>query len=149
MTSQVIVSLGIPVEVRSNPRLRFPVAASVDRGERRRQERVKDGRADGAPAMRGEAMGQKNREGCEPEQGDKGGHRSITGHQIGERTLRSLATVGRRESPCGSLFENAQLLMPRRHVAVAELRMHDQALLGPPGEAVSIDCETTGFYRNF
>src|SRR5271157_4441210 len=29
-------------------------------------------------------------------------------------------------------FENAQLLMPRRHVAVAELRMHDQALLGPP-----------------
>src|SRR5271166_686605 len=31
------------------------------------------------------------------------------------------------------LFENAQLLVPGRNIAVAELRMHDQALLRPPG----------------
>src|SRR5208337_646218 len=46
------------------------------------------------------------------------------------RAQVELPHAGRKQAR--RLFENAQLLMPRRHVAVAELRMHNQALLGPP-----------------
>ena len=51
--------------------------------------------------------------------GCAGGRRSKLGHALRQQARR--------------LFENAQLLVPGRNIAVAEFRMHDQTLLRPPG----------------
>src|SRR5271157_5318777 len=48
----------------------IPIAMIESRHQGRRQERSKDGRVDGEPAMQAEGRGRKNREECETEQGD-------------------------------------------------------------------------------